>query len=93
MFGLWFWTKVQNLKNFISELATSFKGTVARDFLAWVFFMDPLYMGLRFWGLKDFLFFFVFAKLFEYFDESAQYATVGIQKYFFEDSKTNGKIR
>jgi hypothetical protein len=25
-----------------------FKGTVARDFLASVFFMDPLFMGLRF---------------------------------------------
>ncbi len=48
------------------------KGTVARDILASVFFMDPLYMGFRFRGLKDFLFFFVFAKLFEYFDESAQ---------------------
>jgi hypothetical protein len=47
------------------------KGTVARDFLASVFFMDLLYMGLRFRGLKDFLFFFIFAKLFEYFDESA----------------------
>ncbi len=49
----------------------SLKGTVAQDFLASVFFMDLLYMGLRFRGYKDFLFFFVFAKLFEYFDESA----------------------
>jgi hypothetical protein len=55
--------------------------------------MDLLYLGLRFRGQKDFLFFFVFAKLFEYFDESALKATAGIQKYFLEDSKTNGKIR
>ncbi len=27
-----------------------FKGTVARDFLASIFFMDLLYMGPRFWG-------------------------------------------
>ncbi len=48
-----------------------FKRTVARDFLASVFFMDLLYVGLRLRGKKDFLFIFVFAKLFEYFDESA----------------------
>jgi hypothetical protein len=54
--------------------------------------MDLLYIGLGYRGYKDFLFFFVFEKLFEYFDEFALYATAGIQKQFFEDSKTNGKI-
>jgi hypothetical protein len=49
-------------------------------------------MGLRFRGQRNFLFFFVLAKLFEYFDESVLLATAGIQKYFLEDSKTNGKI-
>jgi hypothetical protein len=34
---------------FMSTTCTlSLKGTVARDFLAWVFFMDLLYMGLGF---------------------------------------------
>jgi hypothetical protein len=28
----------------------TFKGTVAQDFLAWVFFVDLLYMGLGFRG-------------------------------------------
>jgi hypothetical protein len=55
------------------------KGTVARDFLVSVFFMDLLYIGPRFRGKKDFLFSFVFAKLFEYFDESTLQATAGIQ--------------
>ena len=57
--------------------ADEIKGTVARDILPSVFFMDLLYMGPRFRGLKDFRFFFVFAKLFEFFYLSAQW-TIGI---------------
>jgi hypothetical protein len=59
----------------------AFKGTVAQDFLASVFFMDLLYMGPRFWGEKDFLFFIFFAKLFKYFYESTLWATAGIQNW------------
>jgi hypothetical protein len=32
------------------DIEVNIKGTVARDFLAWVFFMDLLYMGLGFRG-------------------------------------------
>ncbi len=55
---------------FLCKPKTCLKGTVAQDFLASVFFMDLLYMGLKFRGYMDFLFFFIFMKLLEFFDES-----------------------
>ncbi len=54
------------------------KGTVARDFLVSVFFHGSTLWAPDF-GLKDFRFSFVFAKLSEYFDESTLKATAGIQ--------------
>ncbi len=49
--------------------------------------MDLPYMGLRFRGAKRIFFSFSFSRSY------SNQATAGIQKYFFEDSKTNGKIR
>ncbi len=61
----------------------SFKGTVARDVLTQVFFMDLL-CGTQIQGYKDFDFCFVFAKPLKFFEASAgiQVSSCSYSSYF-----------
>ncbi len=68
------------------------KGTVSRDFWPRFFHGSALYWPLIL-RLKVFSFLFHFHEIIGIFRWIRAVGHAGIQKYFFEDSKTNGKIR